>query len=122
MGLRFFLCATVQQWDTYLRITGQFGGQKCEKWGKTRLNSRFKTLAYLMLSFSSMTTMLLIAGGLWVVVATVIGFALCMAARRSMPVPTQEAMLPQRAARAMGRQHEAAFAASAGRKHVGASA
>lgn len=65
-----------------------------------------------------MTTMFLIAGGVWVVVATVLGFALCMAARRSMPAPTQEAMVPQAASCVADRQHEHAFAAGAVRRHA----
>lgn len=68
--------------------------------------------------FYLMTTMFLIAGGIWMVVAFALGLALCMVARRSMPEPTQEAMQPQLASRVADCSHEPAFAASASRHHA----
>jgi hypothetical protein len=69
-----------------------------------------------------MTTMLIIAGGLWVGVSSALGLALCMAAKRSMPAPTQEAMQPQRAPQAAVCNREDAFVANAAREHAGVSA
>ncbi len=75
-------------------------------------------MAYVMLSLFSMTTVLLIVGGLWLVIASVLGIGLCLAAKRSMPAPTQDAKRPQFAPQAAECTHEPAYAVSAARHHA----